>query len=70
MEYRKKRVKLITYIDHKSDLGGECSPQKFNFLSVGGNFEFFGGGNSPLLSSEDFMLKEMKRVFLSENLPL
>ena len=38
MEYQKKKVKLITYIDHKSDLGGKCSPpqKKFSFfLSVG-----------------------------------
>ena len=26
MEYQKKKVKLITYIDHKSDLGGNAPP--------------------------------------------
>ena len=49
MEYQKKRVKLITYIDHKSDLGGNAPPKNLAFLSVGGNFEFFGG-NSPLFT--------------------
>ena len=45
MEYQKKKVKLITYIDHKSDLGGNAPPppQNLAFLSVGGNFEFLGG---------------------------
>ena len=47
MEYQKKKVKLITYIDHKSDLGGNAPPKNLAFLSVGGNFEFLGGGNSP-----------------------
>ena len=32
MEYQKKKVKLITYIDHKSDLGGNALPQKFSFF--------------------------------------
>ena len=39
-----KKVKLITYIDHKSDLGGEMLPPKnLAFLGVGGNFKFLGG---------------------------
>ena len=42
-----KKVKLITYIDHKSDLRGNAPPKNLAFLSVGGNFEFLGG-NSPL----------------------
>ena len=33
MEYQKKEVKLIIYIDHKSDLGGNAPPQKkFSFF--------------------------------------
>ena len=48
MEYQKKKVKLITYIDHKSDLGGNAPPpQNLAFLSVGGNFEFLGGIPPP-----------------------
>ena len=48
MEYQKKKVKLITYIDHKSDLGGGMLPPQKNlaFLGVDGNFEFLGE-NSP-----------------------
>ena len=41
-----KKVKLITYIDHKSDLGGNA-PLKNLALSVGGNFEFLGGNSPP-----------------------
>ena len=53
MEYLKKKVKLITYIDHKSDLGENAPPQKnlAFFLSVGGNFEFLGGIPLPLFPS-------------------
>ena len=47
MEYQKKKVKLITYIDNKSDLGGNAPPKNLAFLSVGGNFEFFGGNSPP-----------------------
>ena len=44
-----KKVKLITYIDHKSDLGGNAPPPKnLAFLSVGGNFEFLGENSPPI----------------------
>ena len=42
-----KKVKLITYIDHKSDLGEMLSPKNLAFLSVVGNFEFLGGNSPP-----------------------
>ena len=48
MEYQKKKVKLIIYIDHKSDLGGNAPPsQKFSFYRCGWEFRIFGGGEFP-----------------------
>ena len=37
------KVKLITYIDHKSDLGGNAPPKKFSFFECGWEFLIFGG---------------------------
>ena len=49
MEYQKKKVKLITYIEHKSDLGGNAPPKNLAFLKCGWEFWIFflGGGEFP-----------------------
>ena len=49
MEYQKKKVKLITYIDHKSDLGGNAPPKNLAFFKCGWEFRIWGG-NSPYSS--------------------
>ena len=49
MEYQKKRVKLITYIDHKSLIWGEMLPPKnLAFFKCGWEFWIFGGGIPPI----------------------
>ena len=45
MEYQKKKS-LITYIDHKSDLGGNAPPKNLAFFKCGWEFRMFGW-NSP-----------------------
>ena len=47
MEYQKKKVKLITYIDYKSDLGGNASPKNLAFFKCGWEFRIFLGGEFP-----------------------
>ena len=47
MEYQEKKVKLITYIDHKSDLGGNAPPKNLAFFKCGWEFRIVGGGESP-----------------------
>ena len=49
MEYQKKKVKLIIYIDHKSGLGGNTPPpqKKFSFLPVWVGISNFWGEFPP-----------------------
>ena len=52
MEYQKIKVKLITYIDHKSDLGGNAPPKKnLAFFKCGWEFQVFGGEFPPPLNT-------------------
>ena len=48
MEYQKKKS-LITYIDHKSDLGGNAPPKNLAFFRCGWEFRIFWG-EFPLFS--------------------
>ena len=43
-----KKVKLITSIDHKSDLGRNAPPQNLAFFKCGWEFQVFGGEFPPL----------------------